>query len=206
MKRGLFSGVFIFLFLINFVNAQSFSETFSFLDPTMITLAVVFVVFFGALYFSVSKIFRGQTQIAAVIAIALSFLLVYWLNNLTDIGSLFSGWGISNEILYTAGPILFLAVLVLLIIKIRFGAFMFLGGLMILIGAMGLVYSTDVLMIIGAVFVAIGLLWMVSRRGRIFFLRARYSRIQRRNPRDIRLNKIANDLVNLGYEARKISY
>ena len=169
MKRGLVLGILSsFLALTSFVSAAFFSDTLSFIDPTLITLAILFVVIFAVLYFATSKVFKGQTKIAAVISIALALLAVYWINLSLSLGQLFSGFGISNDNLYTFGSILFLALVIFLAIKLKFGVLLIIGGIMILAGVTNLVYSTDIVIIIGIVLVVIGIvLWIKKKRGPI---------------------------------------
>lgn len=171
MKKGLiFGALLLSLFLTRLASALSFSETLSFIDPTLLTLAIVFVIAFGVLYFSVSKIFKGNKAISAVIAIALSFLIVYWVNNLVSLATLFSGWGISDETLYTVGPILLLALIIFLFVKLKLaGVCLILGGIFILAGITGLVYSTDIAIIIGIVLAVIGLIALLKKKGKIKF-------------------------------------
>lgn len=169
MKKGLILGIFSsFLVSIGLASAQGFSvsEFLSFIDPTLITLAVLFVVIFAVLYFSTSKLFKGQTKIAAVISIALSLLAVYWINTAANIGNLFAGFGISNENLYTIGTILFLVLVIFLFIKLKSGVFLIIGGVFILAGVTDLVYSTDLAIIIGIVLAAIGLISVLKKKGK----------------------------------------
>lgn len=171
MKRGLILGIVSsFLVLTGFVSAAFFSDTLSFIDPTLITLAILFVVIFAILYFSTSKIFKGQTKIAAVISIALALLAVYWINNSANLGQLFAGFGISNDNLYTIGSILFLALVIFLAVKLKFGVLLIIGGIMILAGVTNLVASTDLSIIIGIILVVIGVvLWIKKKRKRSGF-------------------------------------
>ncbi len=192
MKRGLLFGIaFVSLFLISFASALSLSETLSFIDPTFVTLGLLFVVIFAMLNFSLSRVFKDKPTISIIIAISIALLAVYWINNFLAVGTLFSSWGISDETLYTVGPILFLALIIFLLIKIRFGIFVVFGGVLLLGGVTGLVvYSSDILTIVGIVFIVIGLIGMFTRKGRMRSLLARYNRIYRRNPSDIRLRNI----------------
>lgn len=167
MKRGLvFEIVLSFLALTGFASASYFSDTLSFIDPTLITLAILFVVIFAVLYFSTSKIFKGQTKIAAVISIALALLAVYWINNSANLGQLFAGFGISDENLYTIGSLLFLALTIFLAVKLKFGVLLIIGGILILAGVTNLVASTDLAIIIGIVLVVIGAVLWIKKKGK----------------------------------------
>lgn len=167
MKRGLVLGVLSsFLALTSFASASYFSDTLSFIDPTLITLAILFVVIFAVLYFSTSKIFKGQTKIAAVISIALALLAVYWINLSANLGQLFQGFGISTDNLYTIGSILFIVLIIFLTVKLKFGVLLIIGGVMILAGVTNLVYSTDLVVIIGIVLVIIGVVLWIKKKGK----------------------------------------
>lgn len=207
MKRGLILGIFLIsLFLTGFASALSFSETLSFIDPTLLTLAVLFVISFGVLYFSVSKIFKGNKAISAVIAIALSFLMVYWINNLVSLATLFSGWGISDETLYTVGPILLLALIIFLFVKLKFaGVCLILGGIFILAGITGLVYSTDIAIIIGIVLAVIGLIALLKKKGKIKFSGPRQNWVSGRQANANRAAEEARIRGRIGRERQEIS-
>lgn len=181
MKKSLMPGILLIsLFSISLASALSLSETLSFIDPSFITLGLLFVVLFVLLNFSLSKVFKGSAGVPVIVAISISLLAVYWLNKSLSLDTLFSGLGISNELLYTAGPILFLIMAIFLFVKLRFGVFVVLGGIMILGSATGLVYSGTILTVIGIIFVVIGLIGMFSPGGRLWAINAKIRRIQRR--------------------------
>jgi hypothetical protein len=206
MKRGLVTGIVsAFILLTGFASAFSFSEFLSFIDPTMITLAILFVVFFAVLYFSLSKVFKGQTKIAAVIAIALSLLAVYWINNITSLGTLFSGWGVSDENLYTIGSILFLALVIFLFVKLKFGVFLIIGGIFILAGVTNLVYSTDLAIIIGIVLVVIGIFGWLKKKKKAEFSGLRQNWVSGKQAAQNRAGEEARIRERMGKEKRVIS-
>jgi hypothetical protein len=167
MKRGLVLGSLLSLILlVEIASAQS-----SFVDsitagltPQTVVLAVLFVVFFGVLYFSTSKIFKGSKNIAAVVSLALSLLIVYYMNQATDVGSLFSGLGIANGDLYTIGAIVLIAFIIFLFVKIRSLALLVLGGIFIAAAISGLVYDTTTVSIIGAILVIAGLFFLGKKK------------------------------------------
>ncbi|HTZ41812.1 MAG TPA: hypothetical protein VMC07_01225 [Candidatus Omnitrophota bacterium] len=189
MKKGaVFGIILVFLFLTGFVSAQNyFSDLFANVDPTLITLGILFVVIFALLNFTLSKTFSGNPTLTIVLSSSVSLLAVYWINNVVSLGNIFSGLGISNDLLYTIGPILFIGLVIFLLIKIRFGIFLVLGAIMILASVTGLVPSTDIILIIGIAFAIIGFFGSFSKTGRLRSLLAKYRKIQRRNPADPRL-------------------
>ena len=199
MKKGLALGAFLVsLSLINFASAFSLSDTLSFIDPSLLTLAVLFVVIFAILNLSLSKIFKGNPSVSAVIAISVSLLSVYWINQSFSLGALFAGFGISDQIIYTVGPILFLALIIFLIIKLKFTIFLVLGAISVLMGISGLVYSGGIMIAIGSVLIIIGLFTSFSKKGRIRVLYAKYRKLQRRyGPTDPKLREIMMKLERL---------
>ena len=86
--------------------------------------------------------FKGNKTIAAVISLALSLLIVYWVNQSADIGGLFAGLGISGDTLYTLGSVLLIVFLIFLFIKLKSKALFILSGIFIIAGVTNLVYET----------------------------------------------------------------
>ncbi len=166
MKRGLIKIIFLSMIsLTGFINAQSvIGDILSGIDPTLITLSVFFVFLFAVLFFSTSKIFktrdiygRENRTIPAVISLAISFLAVYWINQSVSIGTVFTGLGISQDLLYTIAPIILLAALVFFLIKFKIWTLVIVGGILLLAGVLGLIYSTDLAIIIGIILIILGL-------------------------------------------------
>lgn len=205
MKRGLVLGILSsFLALTGFASASFFSDTLSFIDPTLITLAVLFVVLFAILYFATSKIFKGQTKIAAVISIALALLAVYWINLSFSLGQLFSGFGISTDNLYTVGSILFIALTIFLAIKLKFGVLLIIGGILILAGVTNLVYSTDLVIIVGIVLVVLGIILWIKKKGKIEFSGPRKNWVSRKQAEQNRAGEEAQIAARIQKEKREI--
>ncbi len=80
--------------------------------------------------------------------------------------------------------------MIFLLVKLRFGVLVVLGGVLILAGMTGLVSAATILIIVGVVLAVIGLFGMFSKGGRIRSLYAKYRKIQRRNPNDPKLREI----------------
>ncbi len=165
-KEGLFFGAFLSLIsLVGFVKAQStLSDIFSGIDPTLITLAILFVIFFAVLYFSTSKMFKGNKTIAAVISLALSLLIVYWVNQSADIGGLFAGLGISGDTLYTLGSVLLIVFLIFLFIKLKSKALFILSGIFIIAGVTNLVYETTAALAIGILLGVVAIILAIKKK------------------------------------------
>ena len=124
MKKSVFPlFAFLFLMLIGFISATSFSLS-SMLDSieaSTLLIFVVFIVSFALIFFSLSKtVFKQNNTIAAIISLAASFLITYGINKIGfDLGDLFSNIGISEEILYIILPILALALIIFLVVKLK---------------------------------------------------------------------------------------
>ncbi len=167
MKKGwlLLSAFASLISFISFTSAQSvISDIFAGIDATTITLAILFVVFFAVLYFSTSKIFKGNKTISAVISLALALLLVYWINQSANIGGLFAGIGISGDSLYTIGSIFIIAFTIFLFIKIKSLALFVLGGILIAVAISGLIYDTTTVAVIGIVLVILGIIFAAKKK------------------------------------------
>lgn len=167
MKRGLvLSSLLSLILLVEVISAQSsFIDSITAgIDPNTVVLAILFVVFFAVLYFSTSKIFKGSKNIAAVVSLALSLLIVYYMNQAINVGNLFSGLGIANGDLYTIGSIVLIAFIIFLFVKIRSLAFFVLGGVFIAIAISGIIYDTTTVAIIGVILVIVGFFFLGKKK------------------------------------------
>lgn len=166
-KKGLFFSGFVSLIsLIGFASAQSFliDSITSGISPQTVTLAVLFVVFFLVLNFSTSKIFKGNKSVSTIISLALSLLIIYWINQSVSVGNLFSGIGISGDNLYTLGAIFIIAFSIFLFVKIKSLALFVIGGILILVGVAGWVYATSTVILIGVSLVVVGIFFAIVKK------------------------------------------
>lgn len=172
MKRGgvFFAGI-IFLFLISFASAQlgsfTLSELLSSIEPSLIILGVIWIVSFAIVYFAISKtIFKEQNVIAAVIAFAVSLLITYGYNQSGySFDVILPSMGISMDFLYSVIPIIFIAVVIFLFVKLKSTAFIAIGGFLGLITFIpNLVYTTTLLRIISLGLMVIGVWLSIKKR------------------------------------------
>jgi hypothetical protein len=153
MKKG---GLFVFLLItmINFVSAQGLSELLNRIDQSTVLLFGLFIIAFALLFFSLNKVFKGNTSISGIISIALSFLIVYWINKSGfDVeGSLYD-LGINSNILYTLLPIAIAAIIIFLIIKFKKNSLVVIGILLILLSFV--VHAKTLLIILGIILIVV---------------------------------------------------
>ena len=175
MKRGLVLGVSLSVILLaGLVSAQSalLDSMFAGLDAATVTLAILFVIFFAVLYFATSKVFKSKDQfgkdnktIPAVLSLAISLLIVYWINQSASVGNLFSNFGLSDTTLYTIGGIALIALTIFLFVKLKVGgALLILGGICFIAALTNLVYNTTAFWIIGAILIVLGLIFMFKKK------------------------------------------
>src|SRR5271157_3280683 len=119
-KKGLIlSGISMFLFSIGFISAQSFSlsDVLSTFDPSTVVLSILFMIFFAVLYFSTSKMFKGNKAVSVIISLGISLLIIYGINSSTNIQNIYSGLGLSSDTIYTIGSILLIVFLIFIFVK-----------------------------------------------------------------------------------------
>ena len=113
---------FLSLALINFVSAKTYSirEGLASIDGAMVVLVSIFLISFILVFLSSSRIFKANKAISGAIALVLAFGITYGINKLDwDIQGLIYDIGIPEETLLILGPILAVAVLVLMIWKLK---------------------------------------------------------------------------------------
>jgi hypothetical protein len=158
------------LFLINFVSAFngyrfSLGEFFDRIEPTTIVLVLVFIIIFGIIFYALSRVFKDRydepnVTLAGVISFALSALIIYGLYRYGfDLGDLFSGFGISEDLLYILLSILLIIGALFIIIKIGIkGFFLISGALLLFLGIFtDFFYERFTAAIIGLVLLLIGI-------------------------------------------------
>ncbi len=177
MKKGALLAFFaMFLsFSINFISAYSFGSygQFSFsdflndLDPSTVILTVLFIVFFGFIYFTLLKFFNNNSVIAGVLAFALSFGLVYGINqtgfNFDDI---FYSLGIPIELLYVIGTIAIIVGGIYFASKQKLGVPMGivgLGAFFFVAGVLDWVYESFTAIFFGIVLIIVGAIILNSK-------------------------------------------
>ncbi len=156
MKRGLLTA-FIFLASISFASAQeTISDLLNSIDESTIILYAVFLISFSLLFFSLNRVFKGNTTTSGIISAMLSLLIVYAVNKTGfNISGIFYNIGISSEAIMTILPIVILLGGIFVVIKLKKNSLFVFGGLMIF--ASLFVYEQTFLMTIGIILVAVGL-------------------------------------------------
>ncbi len=92
------------------------SDLLNMIDAKTMVLVVVFIVSFALLFFSLSRVFRGEKAIAGIVSLALSFLITYGINKSDiDLENLLYDIGLTLEVLHIIFPI-FIIVLVLIFV------------------------------------------------------------------------------------------
>ncbi len=158
-KRALPLFVFLSIILINFISAASFSlgDVLDKIDENTMIILFVFIVSFAIIFFSLSKLFKTNKAIAAVVSLATSFLLTYWVNKSgLNIGNWFSDIGISEETLFILLPILGLALAIFLIIYLKKKSLLVFGGALLVLSFF--VEEAALLIVIGAILLVFGFL------------------------------------------------
>lgn len=157
MKKSLIP--IISIFAMSLVSAQlSLSEILSSIDSSLILLSSIFVISFLIFNFSLSKIFKEQKSIATVISAVLSFLIIYGVNSFGwDIEGFFFDIGISEDAILTAVPLILLAGLIFLFVKLKKKKYFFyiIGGFLIALGLFIFKEVAEVL-VIGVALVVFG--------------------------------------------------
>lgn len=164
------------IFLIGFVSAafyygggNSLGDLLNSFDSTTVTLATFFLIAFVLIFFALVKtIFKDYRGLAAIIAGAASFLLIFELNRrgyAYDIGSIFTGFGYSGD-LSLITPLIFLILAVIIIFKFGFAEFSLVLGFFLAVVSIftDWVYEKTATFILGMVFIIIGGLILKFRR------------------------------------------
>ena len=171
MKKGwLFT--FLLLGTINFISAQNvLSDLLNTFDESLIILSAIFILSFTIIFFALNKsIFKENTPIAAMIAVVISFLIVYGANRTNfDFSNFFFEIGISESVLMTVIPLLILGGVIFTIIKLKGTSLFVFGGLLIVLSFF--VYSKATLIFIAIVLFIIGFILMGKKKGKVVFVK-----------------------------------
>lgn len=157
------------IFLLNFVSAQIYGNTFAgmgnIFDSSLIIYGGTFVIFFAFINFLLGRsVFRGDESktTRVVISLVVSLMSVYGLSTgefLSGFGTGYVGDFFVGDILPTIITIIFIAGIVFFIWKWGFSnVLMILGALSILVSVTNLAYEKNVFFVLGIIFLVIGLL------------------------------------------------
>ncbi len=173
MQKNLVITLVLGFMLISFASAYGSYSSFSFgdlldsIDSSTMLLGCLFMIFFAIINFALSRVFKDQygnpnKPIVAIISITVPLLMIYGINK-TGFGveDFIYDLGISGSLLSTLIPIIFLVGAIFLISRFGFkGFFLTFGALFVLLSFTDLIYAKGLLLIIGIVFVLIGLYLM----------------------------------------------
>jgi len=171
MKKGLLS-FFIWVTAIGFASSQGLGELLGGIDESTILLFAIFIIAFSLLFFALNRVFKKEnTAISGIISVVLAFLITYGISrsgfsiedSLLDIG-------ISQQALGIVIPLIIIAGIVFLIIKLAKDSLLAIGGLFIL--ASFFVYAKLILIVIGSVLII----------ARIFIKKGVWERPQKNRP------------------------
>jgi len=151
-------------------NSFSLSDFLNTIDSTTMFLGVLFIVCFAFTNFALSKFFKDKEgnpnkAIAGVVGLAVSLLIVYWVNRSGfQFDYYFYEIGFSESLITTIASIAFPILFVFIGVKYGWGASLMITGLLIIVtGALS--YEAYAAWIIGAILFFIGLwLWSLRRK------------------------------------------
>jgi hypothetical protein len=161
----------IFLFLINLVSAYNGYSRFSItglfdrIAPADMFLIIFFLIIFLLSKWSLSRVFRDpygerRTGFSVVLALLVSTAATYGIYRYGfDFESMFYGWGVSSDWLYTLFSILLLILAGIVIWKFGLRGFFLISGaiLLLLAFATDFFYEEFTAIIIGLVLILIGI-------------------------------------------------
>jgi hypothetical protein len=160
MKKWL--SVFILFASIGLVNAASLGDLLNQIDQTTLILYAVFIISFSILFFALGKFFKDNRAIAGLISGALALLIVYGVNKTgLDIQGFVFNLGISQDVLATIIPIVLIAGIIFMIIKLKKDSLLVIGGL--LIAASFFVYEQTLLIAVGVI---LAIIWFFMKFGK----------------------------------------
>jgi lysylphosphatidylglycerol synthetase-like protein (DUF2156 family) len=159
MKKEL-SSFFVLLTSVGFASATGLDDLLNSIDETMIILLAVFIVSFCLLFFSLNKVFKKEnTTMSGIIAVVISFLIVYGVSKSGfSIENSLYGIGISQEALGIVIPLIIVAGMIFLIVKLKKDSLLAIGGLLILLSFF--VYAKTLFIVVGVI---MGIIWLFLR-------------------------------------------
>lgn len=141
--------------MLNLVSAQGLSDLLDAIDQSTVVLYAVFIISFSLLFFSLSKMFKGNKATAGIISGILAFLLTYWVNKSEfDIEGFFFDIGISESAFSLILSIVIIGGIIFTIIKLKKSSLFVFGSLMII--SSFFVYEKIILITIGVILFIVG--------------------------------------------------
>jgi len=166
-KRGLLLSFILGLFSINLISAQfygggySLSDILYLINPSTVFLGIIFVISFTLINIGLSRVFRDNKAVPAVLSLALSFGIIYGMNRMNfNYDSIFYSFFffVPPNILETLIPIISLILLLIIIWKFKGNSLIVLGLFLLVLSFF--VYESALIMGLG-----IGLIvtWVVLK-------------------------------------------
>ncbi len=164
----------ITLSLINFASAYygsyssfSLSNLLDSIDSSTMILGAVFIISFAFVNFALLRVFRDSKATAGIAAFIVSLLITYEINKRGfDIEELFYNFGysigFSSDVLSTIIPLLLIAGIIYLFVKLKTNALFIVGGLLIAVSFTSLIYTKGTTLAIGIALILIGL-WLSKK-------------------------------------------
>lgn len=154
------------IFLINFVSAQfSLGSFFNDVPSSTIVLGAVWVASFSLVYFAMLKFMKGEMATAAAVSFAVSTFITWGVNKSgLNLENLFSGIGISSEILSSILPIFIIGVIILLFVMLKARALLVIGGILSILSFTNLIYEKTTLLVVGLIILGIGVVIEIRKR------------------------------------------
>ena len=146
---------FLIIMLVGIVSAAPIlSDLLDSIAEGTLILLLVFVISFALLFFALNRALKGNTPIVAVISFALSFGITYWVNKADfDLGGWIYDIGISEEILSILIPILAIALIIFLVMKLRRDSLFIFGGF--LLASSLFVYEKAIVIVLGIILILV---------------------------------------------------
>lgn len=134
------------------------------LGSDFILLGLLFVIFFALINLALSKSMKDK-RTGSIIAVCVSLLIVYGISKANwDISGAVGSIGIGNNIIYTVLPLIIIAGLVFMVIKLKIALSLILIGTILVILSFS-AYKQGTLMAIGIIFIIAGIIiWITSKK------------------------------------------
>jgi len=164
MKKVMLFG-FILLATMNFASSQGLSELLNGIDESTILLFAVFIIAFSLLFFSLNKVFKKEnTTMSGIISIVIAFMIVYGISKSGfSMQDSLINIGIPSSVLGILVPLIIIAGIIFLIIKLKENSLLAIGGLFIV--ASFFVYAKLIFIAIGAILIIIRIFLLLRKKG-----------------------------------------
>jgi hypothetical protein len=169
-KRGLLM-VILSVLILPLISAQQFSvyDFFSYFSPDTVFFFLTFVIIMILFYYPLTRVFKGNNTLAAMISVAATLLVEYWFflvgfDPSYIFYAVFGNIGLDSGAIFFIGTIAFIAFV--LFIGFKFGwifLWFIIGGILALGSFTDLIYEKNVAFIIGIICIGIGF-WILYKK------------------------------------------